>query len=360
MCKTSEGIDSCNKTSPLNSSFTVCWHFGFLTDNKRSVSRTASGKAIMVPTAEEEIFRDLLKGIALSVLICLMSIYIPIIGFFCALFIPLPIIFYHSKLGRKYGLVIFAATIIAIVFVIKSVSIDLIFFAELLFLGFLLGELLRYDLSIEKIILYSSCGVIVSGLIFLMIFSNIRNVGIYALASEYIAENLKLAMDIYENMGVSEEHIQMISGSMEQIRYVLVGIIPALIVAFTLLVSWTNLMISKPVLIKKNLYYPDFVSLNLWKAPEYLVWAVIASSAMLFFPDKVFKIAGLNFLLVLMMIYFFQGIAIVSYYFEQKKVPRTLKVFLYSLIALQHFIFLFVIGLGFFDTWLNLRKQNNT
>lgn len=313
-----------------------------------------------MPTAEEEIFRNLTKGITLSVLICLMSIYIPVIGFFCALFIPLPIIFYHSKLGRKYGLVIFAATIIAVVFVIQSLSIDLIFFAELLFLGFLLGELLHHDLSIEKIILYSSCGVIVSGLICIMVFSNIRSVGIYALASKYISENLKLAIDIYENMGVSEEHIQMISDSMEQIRYVLVGILPALIVAFTVFVSWINLMISRPVLIKNNLYYPDFVSLNLWKAPEFLVWAVIASAVLLFFPDKVFKIAGLNFLLVLMMIYFFQGIAIVSYYFEKKKVPRTLKVFLYSLIALQHFIFLFVIGLGFFDTWLNIRKHNNT
>lgn len=313
-----------------------------------------------MPSAEEEIFRNLTKGIILSVLICLISIYIPIIGFFCALFIPLPIIFYHSKLGRKYGLVIFAATIIAVLFVVQSVSIDLIFFAELLFLGFLLGELLHHDLSIEKMILYSSCGVIVSGLICLMVFSNIRNVGIYALASEYIAENLKLAINIYENMGVSEEHIHMISDSMEQIKYVLVGIIPALTVAFTLLVSWINLMISRPILIKNNLYFPDLVSLNLWKAPEFLVWAVIASAVMLFFPDKIFKIAGLNLLLVLMMIYFFQGIAIVSYYFEKKKVPRTLKVFLYSLIALQHFIFLFVIGLGFFDTWLNIRKHNNT
>jgi len=289
-----------------------------------------------------------------------MSIYIPIIGFFCALFIPLPIIFYHSKLGRKFGMVISAATIFAVVFAIQGVSIDLIFFAELLFLGLLLGELLHYDLSIEKIILYSSCGVLISGLICLMVFSNIRNEGIYALASEYITENLKLAIDIYQNMGVSEEHIRMISESMEQIRYVLVGIITALIVAFTLLVSWINLMISKPVLIKNNLYYPDFAPLNLWKAPESLVWAVIASSVMLLFPDKVFKITGLNFLLVLMVIYFFQGMAIVSYYFEKKKVPRALKVFLYSLIALQPFIFLFVIGLGFFDTWLNVRKQNNS
>jgi uncharacterized protein YybS (DUF2232 family) len=315
--------------------------------------------AVTVPISEGEIFRDLTKGITLSVLFCLMSIYIPIAGFIFTLFIPLPLVFYHLKQGRKAGMIIFAASMIAVFFVIQNISIDLIFFAELLFLGFLIGELLHYNLSVEKIILYSSCGVIISGLICLIAFSSIRSVGIYTLASEYIGENLKLAVDIYKNVGVSEEHIRMISDSMEQIRYVLVGIIPALIVSFTLLVSWINLIISKPLFAKNNLYYPDSVPLNLWKAPDYLVWAVIGSSVLLFFPDKVFKITGLNFLLVLMTIYFFQGIAIISFYFEKKRVPRALKFFLYSLIAIQHFIFLFVIGLGFFDTWLNIRKQNN-
>lgn len=313
-----------------------------------------------MPAAEEGIFRDITKGIILSVLLCLASIHVPIIGFFCAFFIPLPVIFFHSKLGRKYGFVIFAATIGFVLLVTQNLTVDLIFFAELLFLGFLLSELMHYNFTIEKIIAYSTCGVIFTGLISLTVFSNIQNTGIYAMATEYVTENLKLAMDIYEKMGVSEEHIRMISESMEQIRYALVGIMPALMVAFTILVSWINIMISKPLLIKNKLFYPDFIALNLWKAPEYLVWAVIASSVLLFFPDKLFKITGLNFLLVLMIIYFFQGIAIVSYYFEKKNLPRVLKVFLYSLIALQHFLFLLVIGLGFFDTWLNIRKQSNT
>jgi uncharacterized protein YybS (DUF2232 family) len=315
--------------------------------------------SIIVPVSEGEIFRDLIKGVTLSVFICLMSIYIPIAGFFCTLFIPLPVIYYHSKHGRKIGMLIFAATMTAVFFVIQNVSIDLIFFAELLFLGFLLGEFLRYDLSVEKIILYSSCGVIITGLIFLAVFSNIRNAGIYALASEYIGANLNLAVDTYKNIGVSEEHIRMITDSMEQIRFVLVGIIPALFVSFTLLVGWINLIISKSLFAKNNIYFPDSAPLNLWKAPDYLVWAVIGASVLLFFPDKVLKMTGLNFLLLLMMIYFFQGIAIISYYFEKKRVPRALKFFLYSLIALQHFVLLFVIGLGFFDIWLNIRKQNN-
>jgi len=73
-------------------------------------------------------------------------------------------------------------------------------------------------------------------------------------------------------------------------------------------------------------------------------------------PNKAVKMFGLNGLIVLMTIYFFGGIAIVSYFFEKKGFPRMLRFFLYSLIALQQIILLIVIGIGLFDTWLDFRK----
>jgi uncharacterized protein YybS (DUF2232 family) len=82
----------------------------------------------------------------------------------------------------------------------------------------------------------------------------------------------------------------------------------------------------------------------------------VASGALLLLPNTLVKIAGLNGLLVLMMIYFFQGIAIVSFYFEKKRFPRILRIFLYSVIGLQQLMLFLVIGLGFFDMWLNFRK----
>lgn len=286
--------------------------------------------------------------------------YIPVIGFLFALFIPMPVLFYRSKLGRKSGVLIFAATVLVIMIALRNFSIDLIFFAELLFLGLMLSEFFYFNLSVEKTVVYTSCAVLATSGIGVMIYGNIQSAGIYTLASEYVAANLIIAMDLYKNMGVSEENIRMIADSMDQIQYVFVRIIPALIIASTLFVSWTSLLISKKVLVKKNLFYPDFGSLNLWKAPEYLVWAVIAAALMLLIPDKTVKVAGINFLLIFMVVYFFQGIAIVSFYFEKKRFPQALKIFLYSIIALQHIIFLLIIGLGFFDVWLNVRKIGNS
>jgi len=280
----------------------------------------------------------------------------PIIGFIAALFIPLPTLFYRSKLGRKTGAIIPVLTILLMTVFLGGVSIDILFFFELLLLGFILSELFELDLTVEKTMLYASSFVVLTGIVCLLFYSQVSNTGIIALVSEYVAKNLELTLALYENMGVSAENIQMISASLNNIQYVLVRIIPAIVVTSTFFVSWSCLLIAKPMLKSKELFYPAFGSLNLWKAPESLVWGVIGSGFMLILPYKPLKIIGLNILLVLMTIYFFQGIAIVSFYFEKKQFSRMLRFVLYSLIALQQIVLLVVIGLGIFDMWLNFRK----
>lgn len=303
-----------------------------------------------------DISKDIITGIAITGLIFAISIYMPIIGFFSALFIPLPTFFYRSKLGRVKGAAIPILTCILMIAVFGKISIDTLLFIELLILGYVLGELVELNLSIEKTVLYACGAVIFSGTIGTIIFSNIYDVQIYSLVTEYVKKNLELTLTLYENMEVSQESIHMLSNSFESIQYVLVRIIPALVVSSTLFISWTSLLLAKPLLINRKLFYPAYGSLRLWKAPEYLVWGIIGCGLTLLLPNKTIKIFGLNGLLILMTIYFFQGIAIVSFYFEKKKFPRILRFILYSFIALQQLILLVVIGLGFFDIWINFRK----
>jgi uncharacterized protein YybS (DUF2232 family) len=310
-----------------------------------------------VPKASPgEIPKDILTGIAITIFIFAVAIYLPIIGFFCALFIPLPVLFYRSKLGRKTGGIVPAATIIIMLIIADGVSVDIMFFIALLFLGFILSELIEMNLSIDNTILFAAGSVVVIGLAGLLFYSTISNTGVKALVSDYVSNNLALTLALYENMGMSEENLHMISNSLEKIRYALVRILPALVIAATLFVSWSNLLLAKLLLTGRNLFYPDFGMLSLWRPPESLVWGVIGSGAMLLLPSGGLKMLGLNGLIVLVTIYFFGGMAIVSFYFENKKFPRTLRIFVYSLIALQQIVLLIVIGIGFFDTWFNFRK----
>jgi len=265
--------------------------------------------------------KDIVSGIAITSLIFAVSLYMPIIGFFCALFIPLPVLFYRAKLGRANGAIVPVATIIVMVAVIGRISVDVLVFSELMLLGFLLSELFEFNLSVGQTVLYA-CGIVLltaaGGLLF---YSSISGTGMTALVSAYVAKNLELTLTLYQNMGVSPEHIRMISDSMVHIHYVLVRIIPAFAIVSALFVSWTNLLMARPILESRNLFYPPFGRLNLWKAPDHLVWGVIGCGLILLVSTKGMKMIGLNGLLVLMTIYFFQGIAIISFFFEKKIFP---------------------------------------
>jgi uncharacterized protein YybS (DUF2232 family) len=300
--------------------------------------------------------KDIVNGVLITSLFFLVSVFIPIVGFVGALFVPLPILFYRLKLGRKTGSLIPLISGLILIIAIGDMSTDIIFFGGLLLLGFILGELIEFNLSIEKTLLYASGGVLLSGLIGLIIFSLISGDGILTVVSKYVAKNLELTLALYRGMGMSEENVQLISRSLNQIGHVLVTILPALVTMSTLFIAWTNILMAKPILKRRSLFYPDFGPLQLWKAPEILVWGVIGCGLALFIPIAAVKVIALNGLLILMTVYFFQGIAIVSFYFEKKQFPRVIRFFLYALIALQQLILLAVIGLGFFDMWVNFRR----
>jgi uncharacterized protein YybS (DUF2232 family) len=301
--------------------------------------------------------KDIVNGVLVTTLIFFVSVLIPVIGFFGALIIPLPILYYRLKQGRKNGALVPAVSGSIMLIAIGGLSADALFFTELLLVGFILGELIEFNHSIEKTILYATGAVLLSALIGLVIYSGLSGEGIYAVVSDYVGKNLELTMVLYQGMGMSEENIRIIDRFLAEIQPLIVQIIPAMVTASTLVVAWTNILIARPVLKRRSLPYPDFGPLNMWKAPEYLVWGVIGCGVALFLPGTTITAIGQNGLLILMTVYFFQGIAIVSFYFEKKRLPRFIRFFLYALIAVQHLILLAVIGLGFFDMWVNFRRS---
>ena len=304
--------------------------------------------------------KDIVHGVLIISLILFLSVIIPIIGLLGALFIPLPILYYRLKLGRKFGAIVPAIAASLLFILIGDISADNLFFIELLLIGFILGELIEIKYSIEKTIVLAAGTVLLIGLIGLFFYSALSGASLYAIVSDYVAKNLELTMVLYQNMGMTEENIRLIDDFLAEIRPIIIRIIPAMITASTLFVTWTNLLIARPLLQRRGLSVSDFGPLNMWKAPEYLVWCVIGCGVSLFLPAAAINTVGLNGLLVLMTIYFFQGIAIVSFYFEKKRLPRFIRFFLYALIAVQHLILLAVIGLGFFDLWVNFRRLGKT
>jgi uncharacterized protein YybS (DUF2232 family) len=301
--------------------------------------------------------KDVIVAIAVTTLISMAALHLTVLGPFVGLFVPLPILFYRSKLGRSSGLLILiAVSLIVTSFVGLNSLGTAAFLFELGLVGLILPEVFEMNLSVEKTVGFTAGGVLTMGALILALYTLVSTTSPWALASDYVEKSVKLALAMYREMDVSEEKIDMLSQSLDGILYVMLRIIPAIMIVATLFVVWSNLLLARLVLRSKELFCPDFGRLNQWKAPEHLVWVAIASGVLLLFGHPGVKMLGINGLIVMMMIYFFQGIAVVSFYFEKKQFPKVLCVLLYGLIAVQQPLLLVVVAVGFFDIWIDFRR----
>ncbi|MGC9195501.1 MAG: DUF2232 domain-containing protein [Syntrophobacteraceae bacterium] len=137
-----------------------------------------------------------------------------------------------------------------------------------------------------------------------------------------------------------------------------VALLPGMFVSCTLLISWLNLLICRrycgagaPQLCREQ-------DLSLWKSPEHLVWAAIVSGFLLLVPWNALSLVGSNLIRVVGTIYFFQGIAIVAFYFQRSKIPLFVKALMYGLLFMTDGTRIGVAALGLFDVWFDFRKLN--
>ncbi|MCP3899034.1 MAG: DUF2232 domain-containing protein [Desulfobacteraceae bacterium] len=309
-------------------------------------------------TTNNILIRDILIGISLCLLIFISTISLPLFGFFIALFLPQPVLYFRLKLGKSKGAIIPIAAFCIILFVIHSLSVDVFFYGSLLLIGFLIGNFLEQHLSIERTILQTVLATI--GICLLLFFFNTftEDKSFLTIISNYVSKNIELSFKIYSEIGIDQKQIDALADSSDIITKIIIRILPSMLTVMLIFVTWLNILLIKKILKKDGVIMSWLGILNHWKAPEYLIWFAILTVGSFFIPINIIKIMGLNIFIILMLIYFFQGIAIVSFFFERKNSPFFLRFFIYTLICIQQIFALLIIGLGVFDTWFDFRKLN--
>ncbi len=297
---------------------------------------------------------ELITGILVTCALIVACAFVPILGLLGTAFLPVPIMVYRTRLGRQPAAIIAVASL-ALIGLLGG-GLEVLFFGLVLLVGFVLGELLPTGLSIEKTAAAACAAVAGGALAGLLLYGILTGTGPTEVVAEGARHNLELTVALYREMGVSEEQIRFLEEAMPVIQTVLVGMLPALLVASTLVVVWVSLLSARPVFRRLGLEFPDYGPLDHWKAPEPLVWAAVGSGVLLLLPGFALKMLGLNGVIVLMIVYFFQGIAVVAFYLHKKQVPRLARIMIYFIIAVQQLVMLIVVAGGFFDTWFNFRK----
>ena len=304
--------------------------------------------------------KDILTGILLCMLIIAIMYILPLIGVFAWMFLPLPVLFYRLKTGRNGGGIIMVTSLAVLILLTSNFAFNTLYFGSLLMTGFFLGECIEKHLSIEKIMLYTGLAVLGTGVAILLMYSLTYTQGIEHLISNYVTRYQALSSQLFSESAQLYPDMKVDTQMLEKAGSVFVMIFPGIFINSYLTMVWLNILLIKKLLLKKGIHVTSIENLNQWKAPDYLVFGVIALSILIFLPIDALKFIAVNCLIILMFVYFFQGIAVVSFFFQKKRAPFALRFFFYILIAIQPLFMFLVIGLGLFDTWINFRKLDTT
>ncbi|MCF8057143.1 MAG: YybS family protein [Desulfocapsa sp.] len=182
----------------------------------------------------------------------------------------------------------------------------------------------------------------------------------YTLLINSMNQGMDEAVSYYtKNSSVPPETIVLLEQAFSQIKIWLPKLMPGILTCTTLLVTWFSMVAGNWLLYKKtgNRPWPEY---RFWTLPERLVWAVIISVILVLLPMEPGRTIGMNILLVTGLLYCFQGIAIMLFFFYKWSVPVFLRTLIYVILFFQSFGVIFLAILGVADVWADMRRLDST
>jgi len=288
----------------------------------------------------------------------LASVWIPIAGPFFSLLTPLPFLYYSAKLGVSQAVKLTCVSILVtgLIAAITRQS-QLIFLCfEFSVLGLILSEIFRRKMSIGTSVLLGTCLLLLMGLLVLAVAGLRKNLGPLEMVYAYLLESLEETARIYTQVGADPEKAGAFQEYLKALKEVVALIYPSLMIVGSAFVVWLNVIMSRPLFIKRNLEVPDFGALDRWQSPEIMVWGLIAAGFSLFLSFSPLRLVAVNALVIMLAIYFFHGLSVLLFYLNKYRVPPWMRVGVYALILLQQILVVGVTMAGLFDQWIDLRR----
>lgn len=227
--------------------------------------------------------------------------------------------------------------------------------------GLAIAAVIPKNRAIEKIIIYPAL-IIIGAICAFFIYSGYQlSVNPWKVVQKFVETAIGQNINFYAQLPLNKEEIDLIKNNRQLIIGVFTNISPALAIIASVVVVWINVLLGRNSLRKTGLILPQLNELSRWKAPEFLIWIFLAAGGLLLFSSEQTRLISMNVFLLACFIYLLQGLAIVSFLFQNKNVPVFLRYLFYFLIVLQQFLMIPIVLVGLFDIWVDFRKfiRNN-
>lgn len=275
------------------------------------------------------------------------------------IFLPLLSFFLLGRFGRYTGkrLLLSAVTISLVVHLALS-SFDLfVFSCTLLLSGFVLHHSADRRESPALSGFKSAASLAGSWLIALIILSAGSEVSAYGQLLKSLDQGVVEALEYYRQSDtVDPETLVVLETTLHQMQVLVPMIMPAILGGMILMVTWLTMVIGNILLLKTAdlAIWPGY---RYWQLPEKLIWVAIAMGVFALIPTQPVQMIGINSLILLTIIYCFQGLSIVVFFMNKWDVPLLLRSFFYVMIVFQSLGTLVLLFFGIADIWFDFRKQ---
>jgi uncharacterized protein YybS (DUF2232 family) len=297
---------------------------------------------------------DLVKGCVVTLAFFLAYVTFPLAGLVPGLFAPLPAIYYGLKSGRTYGVAIvtFSALVMTL---IGGATFALYYLMQAGVISLVLPVFLATGRKGAKAIAYTvavNLGVI---LVLAGVYGVTHGINPHEQAIKVIHSSITQVGALYEQVGIKGDELTTLREGMQQAGILIGRVYPALIVISLMLIVGLNLA----VLAKFSGRLPDLPAagdIRDFRNPEQLVWVLIVAGFAMLVENRQVTTAALNTLIVVVSLYFMQGLAIIIHFFTRFAVPKFARLLLYFFLALQPYLAVGVAALGIFDIWGDFRS----
>lgn len=282
----------------------------------------------------------------------------PPVFLLAGLLLPLPVLLVGWRLGTRAAVLLALAAVLGIISLKPGLAVILenLGFGELLLMGVLISGLNQRGLPPQRAIIYTVVGLNLMALLFFLGEAFLSGMTPAALLTQKSQEILGMLSQVLGGAegGAKEQMFHDVPWA--ELENLVPLLLPGLVVLNIGVVAWINVILSRQLTVMLGWGQPQ-PPLYYWSTPEWLIFVALGAGFLLLIPVKGVRLVSLNLLMVLALLYFCQGVAVIAAWFNRLGLPRFLRLIGYPMLFLNPLVLL-IITLGLMDLWLDFRRLN--
>lgn len=294
---------------------------------------------------------------AITVVLVLLTLYIPVLYMIGLFLWPLPITFIYIRHGAKYSIMSLVVTGI-----ITAISYDPISALNISATFGLVSIILGYCLKNKKDFFFSiilmSAAMFISLILVMKLFSFFMGQDIISMLTQQMNEMRQIAMQMYSQMGVPKE-TQDIALNAFPTAEVLKTMLPIGLLIGSIAMAFISYVVAGKVFKRFGYNYSKVKPFSEWYISVQFVMGIIGlvllSYLMVYFKIKNSQMLYINTIILLQFVFIIDGLATVDFFMKKKDVAKGLRIFILIFLMLSQ-IGRLLIFVGIIDYALNLRK----